>query len=408
MSTHGTPASMENTMHDFDDAAAPRLPSLPWRAAGRLAGAVACLAILSACGGDGGGDAPAPAPLLSTATVRKLDQTIAQELKDADLPSAAVGIWIGGQPAYVSAQGAARLGGDVPRGVDQPFRIASITKTFIATVVLMLADDGRLALSDPLSKWYAGFPNAERIRVVDLLDMRSGIPDSLGEEFLAEYYADPLLTLGAEDMIARAAALPASRFIEPGTRTLYTNINFVLLERIAEKASGQPIRAFLQARIFGPLGMGSTVYPTGTDLPGPLRGYSFEPGTGSFVDRTRLDPAPAGGAGALISTLDDLRTYARQLCGGGLLAPATQRARLVTTAFDGQTLIGYGQGIARIGRFCGHNGTIFGFSSEMWYLPERDAVVIVSVNRLDADDRSRSFELFAKVTKLVFPDQVDW
>ena len=173
--------------------------------------------------------------------------------------------------------------------------------------------------------------------------------------------------------------------------------------------SGQDIRTFLKARIFDPVGMPHTVYPNGPVLDSPLHGYSFEPATNTFADRTLLNPAPAGGAGALVSTMDDLQKYARLLCRGGLLKPETQTRRLVTTAFDGETaLVGYGEAVARIGRFCGHNGTIFGFSSEMWYLPEKDAVVVVDVNRLDVDDQSRSFELFAKVTKVAFPDQVDW
>lgn len=364
------------------------------------------LVYLAGCAGNGD---ETTSTALSTATVQALDTTVDTELGAANLPSAVVGIWIGGKPAYLATRGPDQLGYPSPRSVDAPFRIASITKTFTGTSILLLVDDGKLKLTDPLSTWYPDFPNATKIRVVDLLRMRSGIPDSIGEAFVAEYYANPLTTLGAEDMIARAAATPIAQFAAPDTATVYTNVNFALLERIVEKASGANIRSFLQVRIFGPLGMNHTVYPTGPVLASPLHGYSFEPATGTFADRTLLNPAPAGGAGAIVSTLDDLQKYARTLCGGGLLKPDTQTRRLVTTAFEGETaLVGYGLGVARIGRFCGHNGTIFGFSSEMWYLPERDAVIVVNVNRLDLDDQSRSVELFAKVAKVAFPDLVDW
>ena len=294
------------------------------------------LTSLSACGGDGSDDAPAA---LSATTAQALDSTVAAELKSANLPSAAVGIWIGGKPAYLTALGPARLGGTTARSTDDPFRIASITKTFIGTSILLLVDDAKLKLTDPLSTWYPAFPNATLIRVVDLLRMRSGIPDSLGEAFLAEYYANPLTTLGAEDVIARAAATPIAQYVAPDTKTVYTNVNFALLERIVEKVSGQDIRTFLKARIFDPVGMTHTVYPSGPVLAGPLHGYSFEPATGNFKDSTLLDPAPAGGAGAIVSTLDDLQKYARLLCGGGLLKPDTQTRRLVTTAFDGETAL---------------------------------------------------------------------
>ncbi len=70
--------------------------------------------------------------------------------------------------------------------------------------------------------------------------------------------------------------------------------------------------------------------------------------------------------------------------------------------------IQYGEGILRMGEFCGHNGTIFGFSSEMFYLPEKDVVILVNVNRLDVDDQSKSTDLFLAVSKIFFPEYVDW
>ena len=68
----------------------------------------------------------------------------------------------------------------------------------------------------------------------------------------------------------------------------------------------------------------------------------------------------------------------------------------------------YGEALIRFGRFCGHNGTIFGYSSELWYLPEKDAVIVINVNRLDLDDQSKSLDIFFYVTNILFPDLVDW
>ena len=274
--------------------------------------------------------------------------------------------------------------------------------------MLQLVDDGALALSDPVSKWYPDFPNGDRITVDHLLRMRSGIRDSLGEKFLAEYYADPLMRLTPDQMIARSAARKAE-FIAPDTVTRYTNVNFVMLEQIAVKASRRPIGALLDERIFKPLGLTETSYPTDTRLGGTTRGYLWNPRSESFEDMTVLNPAPAGGAGAMISTLADLKRYARALCIGTLLKPETQRLRLQATRLEGEpAFVTYGAGIARIGRFCGHNGTIFGFSSEMFYLPEKDAVIVIDVNRLDRDDKSQSTETFLSVSKLLFPEYVNW
>ena len=106
--------------------------------------------------------------------------------------------------------------------MNDPFRIASISKTFIGTAILQLVDEGKLATSDKLAKWYPAFPNADRITIGDLLRMRSGIADSADQAFLEFYYDNPLTTLTAEDMINRSAARVAE-FVPPDTVTKYAN-----------------------------------------------------------------------------------------------------------------------------------------------------------------------------------------
>jgi D-alanyl-D-alanine carboxypeptidase len=362
-----------------------------------------CAALVAGCGSDSTGNGPLP-----RANAEQIDAAVATAIAQGNLPGVVLGVWIPGRGDHVTAQGLADIPAGLKRESDHPFRIASITKTFIATATLRLVDAGRLRLTDTLATWYPAFPNAQLITIDHLLRMRSGIPDSADADFLAEYYANPLIALDAEAMIARAAAR-RGEFVPPGGATRYTNVNFMLLERIVEKASGSDIRSVLARQVFEPLGMRHTVYPAGTEFDSPLHGYSFEPASGLLVDRTLMNPVPAGGAGALVSTLQDLHTYARALCRGDLLMPATQRVRLQATPFEGAPeWLGYGQGVVRFGRFCGHNGTIFGFSSELWYLPKADAVIVINVNRLDADDQSRSTALFEAVAKQLFPDMVDW
>ena len=345
----------------------------------------------------------ANAATLAAATVQKLDKAIEAEMRANNLPSVAVAAWIPGRGNYVVAKGQANLSMGEPRRVDDPFRIASITKTFIATAILQLVDQGKLSKTDRLSKWYPGFPNADLITVDDLLRMRSGIPDSADPTFIDEYYANPLMNLAADDMINRAAARP-QEFTAPGGITRYTNVNFIILEQIVVKTTHRQIGTYLSDAIFKPLKMNRSSYPTGTSVPGPLRGYSLNAATGQLEDRTVLNPTPAGGAGAMISTVSDLRNYARALCRGTLLKPATQAARLQTAPLEGTAR--YGEGIATLGPFCGHNGTIFGFSSEMWYLPAKDAVIVINVNRLDKDDKSQSSGVFAAVARVLFPDLI--
>ena len=111
----------------------------------------------------------------------------------------------------------------------------------------------------------------------------------------------------------------------------------------------------------------------------------------------------------MVSTLSDLRPYAKALCEGDLLEPQTQKQRLKSDAMEGDPpFVRYGQGLVFLGDWCGHNGTIFGFSSEMFYLPQEEAVILVDVNRLDLDDQSKSTNIFLGVSKILFPEHVDW
>lgn len=114
-------------------------------------------------------------------------------------------------------------------------------------------------------------------------------------------------------------------------------------------------------------------------------------------------------AGAIISNMLDLEVYARALYEGTLLSAETQQKRLEMSTIEGApSFCRYGEGILSLGEFYGHNGTIFGFSTDMFYLPARDAVIVINVNRLDLNDKSTSSELFSAISKLVFPDHVSW
>ena len=368
---------------------------------------------LSGCAGEssGGGDTQTDSngtAHLTDANIQAVNDLIAKEMEDKNLPGVVVGVWTPDEGEYVTAQGTANLDTERAREPEDPFRIASITKTFTGTAILQLVDQGRLSTSDKLSTWYPEFPNADEITVDDLLRMRSGIVDPYDKDFLQMWIENPTMDFSPEEVVA-ASADRADEFEPPNEKTEYNNLNFVFLQEIVGKVSPNDLGGQIAQGIFEPLGMENSLYATSDQLPGELRGYSLNPETNEFEDTTVLNPAVPGGAGAIISDLSDLRTYSRALCTGELLEPETQATRLETQQGDGEPeLIQYGQGLLQLGKFCGHNGTIFGFSSEMFYLPEEDAVILVSVNRLDVDDESKSTDLFFAVSKTFFPEYVDW
>jgi D-alanyl-D-alanine carboxypeptidase len=358
------------------------------------------LSFSSGCGNDeqGGGQGVSG---FSDETVRRLDGAIAKQMREDDLPGVVLGVWVPGEDRYVVARGKANLKTGEKRDLDDPFRIGSITKTFVATAVLQLIEEGKLSKSDKLSEWYPDFPNAEKITVDDLLRMQSGIVDPPWEDIIGD------LTSPKETI--EASANLGGAFLPPGQRTEYTNVNYVILGEIVSKVSGKDTGDQITKSILKPLGMRDTVYPTDSTLPGDLRGYTLDPSTGELKDVTSFDPSAEDGAGAMISNVSDLKTWAEAVCTGKLLETETQKARLQTKPLSGESgPLQYGEGIMRVGEFCGHSGRQPGFSSAMWYLPQKDATIIVSVNREDPyDPSSPSDDLGVAVVKIVFPKYLE-
>jgi D-alanyl-D-alanine carboxypeptidase len=345
---------------------------------------------------------------LAEDVVGQLDSTIEAAMEAMGLPGAVVAVWIPGRGDYVAVKGVANIETGTRRAAGDVFRIGSITKAFVATAALLLVERGKLDLGDPVSQYFPDFPNAEDITVGDLVCMRSGIPDAVDEELLALLYQNPLTRLSPQELIARSASWP-ERFEKPGLKVQYCNTNYVLLGEILRQVTGREVDQIVHDLVVGPLGLKRTAYPAGSTLPGELHGYGWDSERKAFDDLTTLNPRWAGAAGAMTSDIHDLRVFARAIYEGALLKPTTQSLRLEANPLDGMPdWIAYGQGIVRLGDFWGHNGTIFGFSTEMWYLPHDDAVVVISVNRLDLDDQSYAFPLFVEVTRILFPDHVAW
>jgi D-alanyl-D-alanine carboxypeptidase len=331
---------------------------------------------------------------------RNLSRGIADTMREKNLPSVAVKVLVRGKGQYTFVGGFANLKTRTARTLDQPFRIASVTKTFAATAILVLVDRGLLQKNDPIAKWYPDFPNADRITVDDLLRMRSGIPAPNDDEVLARVYDNPLGPAPplAEELSSLTALKP--QFKNPNTEGIYTDFNYDILAGIVQQVTSKDIGVLISETVIKPLKLRHTSYPTGIALPGKLRGYGWNPETKRFDDKTLFNPPLAGAAGAVISDISDLVTFSRALCRGDLLKPETLREQM-----KGQTLLGvgtdYGEGIALGHGFCGHSGTINGFSTDMYYIKKLDASLVISVNRLDRDNESQSSPIYALVGKTI-------
>ena len=339
-------------------------------------------------------------PVFTPAVQRELDSKFRSARESHVIPSVAVGVWRPGKTPYVFVKGSADLATHAPRDADQPFRIASITKAFVAVAILQLVEAGTLRKTDPMSRWYPKFPNAASITLDDLLRMRSGIAAPDDDLVLASVYDRPLGDHPTvAEQIAESAAL-RSKFIAPNTKGAYTDLNYVILGEIVRRVTGHDIGYYITKNIIRKLRLRHTSYPTENSLPGGLHGYGWNGTTRRFDDKTLFNPGLAGPAGAMISNLHDLHVYARAICRGGLLRPATQRSMLMAQPLSPSN-VRYGEGVLNNDGICGHSGTINGFNTDMYYFAKSDTTVIINVNRLDKDNVPQTRPFLETLLKLL-------
>jgi len=293
------------------------------------------------------------------------------------------------------------------------FRIGSVTKTFTGVLVLQLADKGLLSIDDPVSRFVEGIPNGDSITVRMLLNHTSGIFNYGADEKLNEAIAaDPHKVWAPEELVGVGIANPP--YFAPGEGCMYSNTNYILLGMIVEKATGRSFEEELAKRITGPLGLASTYMAETPYLTGSyVHGYQYDKDSGENFDLTDyLDPSITWAAGGMVSTLQDLRTWGQVLGEGRLLEPATFRASLegmnelpIMTDYFGWDLL-YGLGIMDDGGWLGHAGMLTGYSSAVFYLPEKGTTVVTPMNVSDLEEPA--FPLFMQVAKIVFPEQTPW
>ncbi|MEV0602784.1 serine hydrolase domain-containing protein [Streptomyces sp. NPDC050315] len=252
-------------------------------------------------------------------------------LADGDAPGAAALTTRDGR-SYASrfaAAGVADLRTDRPITPADHFRAGSLTKTFIATVVLQLTAEHRLSLDDTVGKLLPdlapGRTDPRPVTVRELLDHTSGLYNYTADPALsrelhgAGFTAHRYDTYAPDELLLTALAHPPEA--APGTRYAYSNTNYLVLGQIIEAVTGHSYAEEAGRRIIAPLGLSGTSFP-GTDprLPQPYgRGYS-QVGE-ERVDSTTLDPSRAGAAGELVTTLGDLNRFFAALLGGRLLPP---------------------------------------------------------------------------------------
>lgn len=337
---------------------------------------VSAMALVAGCWPDEGREPTLPTDLMAT-----LDTRI-ENLMDAGLIPGVV-IAIGDQQRYgtvTRAYGVSDVASGRPADAGDHFRIASITKTFTATAVLRLVDEGRLKLDDRLEQFVAGVPNGADITIADLLGMRAGVSDlTVDEDFRTQLLpAAPGREWSAGDTLRVITDNP-DRAKPPRTETVYSNSEYYLLGLVLEKVTGKPLSAVLD-ELADDHGLTETSYPADAAVPAPVvHGYSYDDDV--LTDMTlRTPPTLFGAAGSMVSTVADLVRYAPLVANGDLLKPETLSLRTQFTELAGGAGR-YGLGLQQLGKWLGHTGSVAGYTTIMTYLPDREVSVVVAVNR---------------------------
>ncbi|MGW1991874.1 serine hydrolase domain-containing protein [Embleya sp. NPDC001921] len=297
-------------------------------------------------------------PSAALASPAKADRSGLQKGLDDITANGAVGALMevrGDGGVWRGTSGVAALGTTREMPAHGRFRVGSITKTFVATVVLQLVDEGRFHLDDTVEKWLPGVvPGGHRITVRQLLNHTSGVPDyrrTLPMPPTPEFEADRFRTWSATELIQRAVAqAPTS---EPGTRYAYSNTGYLLLGEIIRKATGRSYAEEIERRIIEPLRLHGTSLPgTSSRIRGPHpHGYiPVRQGDETrLVDFTEMNPSLMGAGGEMISTTQDLNGFMAELVGGRLL-PGRLLDEMRTAGVEGRQ---YGLGLQWQDTSCG-------------------------------------------------------
>ena len=377
----------------------------------------ACL-VASACSGSE--DTNAKADASAPAYARKLRPMIEEQMRTRDIPGALIYVDVPDEGTWSTALGKADLSTDAPMDLDDHFRVGSITKTFTGTVILQLVDEGKLGLDDPVSKYQPEVPNGDNITIRELLNMSSGLFSySEDKGFNQTLDSDPDKVWEPEELVS--IGLRHEPVFPPGKGFYYSNTNFVLLGMIVEELTGQPLGEAFEERIFEPLGMTQTSLPerTSAAIPDPhAQGYMYgnnveamqpsvltgkkaaeaDESAGKPSDVTGHNPSWAWAAGGAISTVHDLRIYAKALATGELLGPETQKQRLTWSPYPPGPDAKYGLAVAQFaGSYIGHDGQLPGFNSFEGYDPEKKITIVVNSNLYASPDGSTPATVIPKL-----------
>jgi D-alanyl-D-alanine carboxypeptidase len=311
----------------------------------------------------------------------RVDAIAAGVMQQRGVPSASVAVVRGGKLVYAHAYGRAHIDPDKAATPEMRYSIGSISKQFTAAGILILAEQGKLNLDDPVGKYVPGLTRGDEVTIRQILSHTSGYQDYWPEDYLMKPMVQPTT---AQQILNEWAKKPLD--FDPGTQWQYSNTNYVIAGMIVEKASGQKLMDFLGEHIFHPLGMRSVwnsdeAKLTQTDAT-PYIGYALAP--------VRMAPKEGRGwlfaAGELAMTAHDLALWDESLIAQKLLKPESYREMFTEVKTKDGKGTHYGLGVS-VGDLDGHRdishgGEVTGFVSDNEVLVDDGVAVVVLTNHM--------------------------
>ena len=303
---------------------------------------------------------------------QKLD-TYMEKLDEENKMMGSLTIDSAGKTVYHKGVGFKHLEKEVRPNMETKYRIGSITKTYTATMMMQLADEGKLSLSRKLADFYPQIPQSQQITIEDLLRHQSGLYNFTNASDYTDWMTEPR----SKEQLLQIFYKDDPQF-EPGTQTGYSNTNYVLLQFILEDVTDQSYADLLQNRIVDPLNLEHTHYGNRIE-PSQNEAYSYQYQNDQWQQAPQTALSIPGGAGAIVSTNSEMITFIRALFDGRLVSQESLEKMTET----GQ---GFGIGLIKVpfhDKYAfGHNGGIDGFQSHLSYFPNQDVAIALTTNGL--------------------------
>jgi len=309
----------------------------------------------------------------------QIHAAIDKVMKKTNVPSASVGIVRGGRVVYTAAFGDARLSPPLPATPAMHYAIGSISKQFTVAALLLLQQEGKLSIDDPVSKWFPELTRANEVTLRNLMTQTSGYEDYAPQDYTIPDWTHPS---SAEKIVHEWATKPLD--FDPGTQYQYSNTNYNIVGLVVQKVAGEPFWTFLKSRVLDPVGLTHAIdldtqhdqmEPTGyfRHALGPLRPALSEAPGWYFAD------------GELAMPVGDLLRWDISMMNQSLLSPASYAAMEAPTRLKDGRYSAYALGVVAGAvnghRMLSHGGEVGGFVAYNAVFPDDSIAVAVLTNQ---------------------------